>query len=147
MSQLHGGMCKSLCSVYVKLLAIFPELEAARPRSTSGIQALCALHIALEKTKNILQHCSECSKLYLVRTAPSLLLFSFFLRDMLDTFIKIFPHLNILSLKFSNYHLVFSNGDYSLIDLTPFAHILVLIEHLHISSTLTISNNVLMSLF
>lgn len=60
-------MCKSLCTVYIKVLAIFPELEAARPRSTSGIQALCALHIALEKTKNILQHCAECSKLYLVR--------------------------------------------------------------------------------
>ncbi|CAA2999201.1 U-box domain-containing 45-like [Olea europaea subsp. europaea] len=73
-SQLHGGMCKSLCSVYVKLLAIFPELEAARPRSTSGIQALCALHIALEKTKNILQHCSECSKLYLALTGDSVVL-------------------------------------------------------------------------
>ncbi|KAL0357783.1 UNVERIFIED_CONTAM: U-box domain-containing protein 6 [Sesamum calycinum] len=51
-------MCKSLCAMYVKVLAIFPDLEAARPRSTSGIQALCALHIALEKTKNVLQHCA-----------------------------------------------------------------------------------------
>lgn len=65
--QLHGGMCKSLSAIYAKVLGIFPELEAARPRSTTGIQALCALHIALEKTKNILQHCAECSKLYLVR--------------------------------------------------------------------------------
>ncbi|KAL2559927.1 U-box domain-containing protein 45 [Forsythia ovata] len=60
--------------VYVKVLAIFPELEAARPRSTSGIQALCALHMALEKTKNILQHCSECSKLYLAITGDSVVL-------------------------------------------------------------------------
>lgn len=59
-------MCKSLSAIYAKVLGIFPELEAARPRSTSGIQALCALHIALEKTKNVLQHCAECSKLYLV---------------------------------------------------------------------------------
>ncbi|KAI3467684.1 hypothetical protein Pfo_024347 [Paulownia fortunei] len=72
--KLHGEMCKSLCGVYVKVLAIFPDLEAARPRSTSGIQALCALHIALEKTKNILQHCAECSKLYLAITGDSVVL-------------------------------------------------------------------------
>ncbi|CAA0820097.1 U-box domain-containing protein 45 [Striga hermonthica] len=72
--KLHGEMCKSLCGVYVKVLGIFPELEAARPRSTSGIQALCALHIALEKTKNILQHCAECSKLYLAITGDSVVL-------------------------------------------------------------------------
>ncbi|PWA53728.1 Armadillo [Artemisia annua] len=64
--QLHGGMCNTLSVIYVKVLSIFPDLEAARPRSTSGIQALCSLHIALEKTKNLLQHCAECSKLYLV---------------------------------------------------------------------------------
>ncbi|KAL8520177.1 hypothetical protein ACS0TY_010917 [Phlomoides rotata] len=67
-------MCKSLCTVYAKVLTIFPDLEAARPRSTSGIQALCALHIALEKTKNILQHCAECSKLYLAITGDSVVL-------------------------------------------------------------------------
>ncbi|KAI3685202.1 hypothetical protein L6452_34439 [Arctium lappa] len=39
-----------------------------QPRSTSGIQALCSLHIALEKTKNLLQHCAECSKLYLANS-------------------------------------------------------------------------------
>ncbi|KAG8365921.1 hypothetical protein BUALT_Bualt17G0022200 [Buddleja alternifolia] len=72
--KLHGEMCKSLCSVYLRVLAIFPDLEAARPRSTSGIQALCALHIALEKTKNILQHCAECSKLYLAITGDSVVL-------------------------------------------------------------------------
>ncbi|PIN15113.1 Ubiquitin--protein ligase [Handroanthus impetiginosus] len=72
--KLHGDMCKSLCAVYLRVLAIFPELEAARPRSTSGIQALCALHIALEKTKNILQHCAECSKLYLAITGDSVVL-------------------------------------------------------------------------
>ncbi|KAL8535104.1 hypothetical protein ACS0TY_010935 [Phlomoides rotata] len=72
--KLHGEMCKSLCTVYAKVLTIFPDLEAARPRSTSGIQALCALHIALEKTKNILQHCAECSKLYLAITGDSVVL-------------------------------------------------------------------------
>ncbi|VFQ93261.1 unnamed protein product [Cuscuta campestris] len=72
--KLHGGMCKSLYVVYAKVLGIFPELEAARPRSTTGIQALCALHIALEKIKNILQHCAECSKLYLAITGDSVVL-------------------------------------------------------------------------
>ncbi|KAI4384197.1 hypothetical protein MLD38_002382 [Melastoma candidum] len=73
-AKLHGGMCKTLSVIYCKVLAIFPRLEAARPRSKSGIQALCSLHVALEKTKNILQHCSNCSKLYLAITGDSVLL-------------------------------------------------------------------------
>ncbi|GAV85830.1 U-box domain-containing protein/KAP domain-containing protein [Cephalotus follicularis] len=72
-AKLHGGMCKVLSAIYCKVLSIFPSLEAARPRSRSGIQALCSLHIALEKAKNILQHCSECSKLYLAITGDSVL--------------------------------------------------------------------------
>ncbi|KAK4486079.1 hypothetical protein RD792_008746 [Penstemon davidsonii] len=72
--QLHSEMCKNLCVVYVKVLTIFPEIEAARPRSTSGIQALCSLHISLEKTKNILQHCADCSKLYLAVTGDAVIL-------------------------------------------------------------------------
>lgn len=68
--QLHRDMCKELSAVYCKVLSIFPSLEEARPRSKSGIQALCSLHIALEKAKNILQHCSESSKLYLVSFPP-----------------------------------------------------------------------------
>lgn len=73
-AKLHGDMCRTLSAIYCKVLAIFPELEAARPRSKSGIQALCSLHVALEKTKNILRHCSECSKLYLAITGDSVLL-------------------------------------------------------------------------
>ncbi|EEF47498.1 ubiquitin-protein ligase, putative [Ricinus communis] len=73
-AKLHGEMCKALSATYCKILSIFPSLEAARPRSKSGIQALCSLHIALEKAKNILQHCSECSKLYLAITGDSVLL-------------------------------------------------------------------------
>ncbi|KAL3649872.1 U-box domain-containing protein 6 [Castilleja foliolosa] len=72
--KLHGEMCKSLSGVYVKVLTLFPDIEATRPKSTSGIQALCALHIALEKTKNILQYCAECSKLYLAITGDSVVL-------------------------------------------------------------------------
>ncbi|KAB2624912.1 U-box domain-containing protein 6 [Pyrus ussuriensis x Pyrus communis] len=52
-------------------MSIFPSLEAARPRSKSGIQALCSLHVAPEESKNVLQHCVECSKLYLAITGDS----------------------------------------------------------------------------
>lgn len=67
-------MCKALSVIYCKVLSIFPSLEAARPRSKTGIQALCSLHVALEKAKNVLHHCSVCSKLYLVRFIPSVVL-------------------------------------------------------------------------
>ncbi|KAG5040864.1 hypothetical protein JHK85_013340 [Glycine max] len=73
-AKLHGQMCKTLSIIYCKVLSVFPSLEAARPRSKSGIQALCSLHVALEKVKNVLQHCSECSKLYLAITGDSVLL-------------------------------------------------------------------------
>ena len=65
--QLHRGMCKQLSMIVCRILEIFPVLEAGRPRSKSGIHALCSLHVALDKAKNLFQHCSECSKLYLVR--------------------------------------------------------------------------------
>ncbi|XP_042499664.1 U-box domain-containing protein 6-like [Macadamia integrifolia] len=70
-AKLHGGMCSKLSAILCKILDIFPVLEAARPRSKSGIQALCSLHVALEKAKTLLQHCSECSKLYLAITGDS----------------------------------------------------------------------------
>ncbi|KAK7379558.1 hypothetical protein VNO80_05021 [Phaseolus coccineus] len=73
-AKLHGEMCKCLSAIYCKILLLFPSLEAARPRSKSGIQALCSLHVALEKAKNVLRHCSESSKLYLAITADSVLL-------------------------------------------------------------------------
>ncbi|XP_023002160.1 U-box domain-containing protein 45-like isoform X2 [Cucurbita maxima] len=67
-------MCKALSSIYCKASSIFPSLEEARPRSKSGIQALCSLHVALEKAKNTLLHCTESSKLYLAITGDSVLL-------------------------------------------------------------------------
>lgn len=73
-AKLHGGMCRILSGIVCKVLSIFPVLEATRPRSKSGIQALCSLHVALEKSKSLLQHCSDCSKLYLAITGDSILL-------------------------------------------------------------------------
>ncbi|KAE9601105.1 hypothetical protein Lal_00023788 [Lupinus albus] len=73
-AKLHVEMCKVLSVIYCKVLSVLPSLEAARPRSKSGIRALCSLHVALEKAKNVLQHCSDCSKLYLAITGDSVLL-------------------------------------------------------------------------
>lgn len=73
-AKLHGGICKALSAIVCKVMGIFPVLEAARPRSKSGIQSLCSLHVALEKAKNLLLHCSESSKLYLAITGDSVLL-------------------------------------------------------------------------
>ncbi|KAK3144422.1 hypothetical protein QOZ80_4AG0312860 [Eleusine coracana subsp. coracana] len=41
--------------------------------SSSGLLALSTLSISVEKAKNLLQYCSECSKLYLALTAESVL--------------------------------------------------------------------------
>ncbi|XP_078447247.1 U-box domain-containing protein 45-like [Wolffia australiana] len=72
-AKLHGEMCRSLSSIVCKVLAIFPIIEASRPRSKSGIQSLCSLHVELEKAKNLLRHCSESSRLYLAITNESTL--------------------------------------------------------------------------
>ncbi|KAM0926065.1 hypothetical protein ACQ4PT_003894 [Festuca glaucescens] len=73
-AKLHAGMCRAFHPVVSKLLAIFPFIEASRPRSKSGIQALCSLHVALDKSKGLLQLCADCSRLYLAITAETVLL-------------------------------------------------------------------------
>ncbi|KAL5220692.1 hypothetical protein ABZP36_025405 [Zizania latifolia] len=73
-AKLHAGMCRAFHPAVSKLLAIFPFIEASRPRSKSGIQALCSLHVAIDKAKGLLQHCADCSKLYLAITAETVLL-------------------------------------------------------------------------
>ncbi|WOL03650.1 hypothetical protein Cni_G12370 [Canna indica] len=72
--KLHGGMFTMLSRIVHKVLDIFPLIEAARPRSKSGIQSLCSLHVALDKGKGLLHHCSDCSKLYLAITGECILL-------------------------------------------------------------------------
>ncbi|KAH9302218.1 hypothetical protein KI387_013801, partial [Taxus chinensis] len=73
-AKLHGGMSRKLARVVYNMMKIFPAVEAARPRCQSGIQALCALHLALEKAKTLLQHCADCSTLYLAITGDSILI-------------------------------------------------------------------------
>lgn len=65
--QVHQLMCTELLKLVGGVSRVLPKIEAARPRSTSGIQALCSLNNAIDKAKQILQYCGESSKLYLVR--------------------------------------------------------------------------------
>ncbi|KAF3337925.1 U-box domain-containing protein 45 [Carex littledalei] len=70
--KLHGGMCQQLWSPLQKLLGVFPKVEAARPGSAPGIQALSLVNLSIHKSKGLLEHCSEYSKLYLAVTGNSL---------------------------------------------------------------------------
>ncbi|PNY00552.1 U-box domain-containing protein 5-like, partial [Trifolium pratense] len=54
-------------------MRILPNIEEARPRCSSGIESLCSLHNSIEKARLLLQHCSECSKLYLAVTGDTVL--------------------------------------------------------------------------
>ncbi|KAJ1703715.1 hypothetical protein LUZ63_003494 [Rhynchospora breviuscula] len=71
--KLHGSMYNAFHPIVCKVMGIFSCIEASRPRSKSGIQALCSLHVALDRAKTLLQHCSDCSKLYLAITSDSIL--------------------------------------------------------------------------
>lgn len=64
--QVHRAMCAELLKIVDKVSSILPEIEAARPRCSDGIKALCSLNCAIGKANILLQHCSESSKLYLV---------------------------------------------------------------------------------
>lgn len=49
-----------------RISKILPEIEAARPGSPEGREALCDLNSGIEKAGLLLQYCQESSKLYLV---------------------------------------------------------------------------------
>ncbi|TKY55830.1 U-box domain-containing protein 5 [Spatholobus suberectus] len=71
--KVHRTMCTELRKLVDRILRIFPRIEAARPRSTLGIEALCLLNKAVDKAKQLLLYCSESSKLYLAITGDSIL--------------------------------------------------------------------------
>ncbi|KAF0891751.1 hypothetical protein E2562_010948 [Oryza meyeriana var. granulata] len=71
--KLHGALCKQLHKIVLEVLDAIQVLEATRPGNNSGLLALSSLRIAVEKAKNLLQYCSECSKLYLALTAENVL--------------------------------------------------------------------------
>ncbi|KDP27554.1 hypothetical protein JCGZ_20087 [Jatropha curcas] len=66
--KVHRLMCTELMKLVDRIGKLFPEIEAARPRCSSGIQALCLLNDTIEKAKQILRYCCESSKLYMVIT-------------------------------------------------------------------------------
>ncbi|KAB2094736.1 hypothetical protein ES319_A02G180000v1 [Gossypium barbadense] len=68
----HHLMCTELRKFVDRILKIFPEIEAARPRCSLGIKALCSLNNALERAKLLLQYCNESSKLYLAITTDAI---------------------------------------------------------------------------
>ncbi|KAK8710401.1 hypothetical protein V6N13_145725 [Hibiscus sabdariffa] len=70
--KVHHVMCTELGKLVDRIKQIFPKIEAARPRCSSGIKALCSLNSAIDKAKLLLQYCSESSKLYLAITTDAL---------------------------------------------------------------------------
>lgn len=66
--QVHFLVCTELLKLVDRISRIFPSIEAARPRCSSGIQELCLLNSAIDRTKLHLQKCSDSnsSKFYLV---------------------------------------------------------------------------------
>lgn len=71
--KVHSVMCTELMKVVDRIDKIFPEIEAFRPRCSSGIQSLCLLNSAIDKAKSSLRDCSESSKLYLALTGHAVL--------------------------------------------------------------------------
>ncbi|KAL0739518.1 hypothetical protein Bca4012_015728 [Brassica carinata] len=71
--KMHSSMCLELKNLVDRVMSIFPDIEDARPGSSSGIQTLCLLNKALEKAKLLLQYCSESSKLYMAVTGDAIL--------------------------------------------------------------------------
>lgn len=71
--KVHSRICTELKKLVDRISRILPSIEAARPPSSSGIQSLCLLTSAIDKAKQLLQQCSESSKLYLAMTGESIL--------------------------------------------------------------------------
>ncbi|XP_061972724.1 U-box domain-containing protein 5-like isoform X2 [Populus nigra] len=70
--KVHHSMCTELMKLVDRVSKKFPEIEAARPRCSSGIQALSLLNKALEKARQHLEYCCDSSKLYLAITGDAI---------------------------------------------------------------------------
>ncbi|KAG6385941.1 hypothetical protein SASPL_154824 [Salvia splendens] len=71
--KVHAQIYSELFKVVVRVSKNFPEIEAARPRCSSGIEALCLLNDGIVKAKSLLQQWSESSVLYLALTGDAIL--------------------------------------------------------------------------
>ncbi|XP_038893431.1 U-box domain-containing protein 5 isoform X1 [Benincasa hispida] len=66
--KVHCRMCNELMKLVDRVSEILPEIEAARPGSPEGRQALCNLNDGKMKAELLLQYCRDSSKLYLALT-------------------------------------------------------------------------------
>lgn len=73
-AMVHNSICSELINVLDKIVGVLPAIESARPGYTAGIQELCSLNNTIEKAKLLIQHCAECSMLYLAITGESVVL-------------------------------------------------------------------------
>ncbi|CAM6058474.1 unnamed protein product [Sphagnum tenellum] len=73
-AQLHGELC-GLLDVFVKRLqGLGPALDVERTHfQKSGVQALCALQLAIAKARSLLNYCADSSKLYLAIKGETML--------------------------------------------------------------------------
>ncbi|KAJ6736278.1 U BOX DOMAIN-CONTAINING [Salix viminalis] len=71
--KVHRSMCLELKSFVDRISQIYPAIESARPRCTSGVLNLCSLGFNMDKSELIIQHCATSSKLYLAITAKKIL--------------------------------------------------------------------------
>ncbi|CAK7346355.1 unnamed protein product [Dovyalis caffra] len=72
--DVHRLMCLELKNFVDRISQIFPAIESARPRCTSGLQVLCSLVVTMDRAKLLIQCCTNSSKLYLAITADRMLL-------------------------------------------------------------------------
>ncbi|KAJ0086917.1 hypothetical protein Patl1_09156 [Pistacia atlantica] len=63
--KVHRLMCLELKKLIQRISHIISDIESARPRCTSGLQTFCSFQQAMDKANSLIQHCSQCSKLYL----------------------------------------------------------------------------------
>ncbi|GAB2279552.1 hypothetical protein Dimus_014195 [Dionaea muscipula] len=70
--KVHRDMCTQLLILVDRVSKLFPAIEAAQPRCSSGIQALCLFQNAIEKAQGLVQQCSVSSKLYLAITGEAI---------------------------------------------------------------------------
>ncbi|CAL1394725.1 unnamed protein product [Linum trigynum] len=70
--KVHHLMCAQLMMLVERITQIKPQIEASRPRCSSGIHALVSLGSALDKANQLLQYCSGSSKLYLAMTGEAM---------------------------------------------------------------------------
>lgn len=71
--KVHRSMCLQLKSFVDRISQIYPAIESARPRCTSGVLNLCSLCFTKDKAELIIQHCANSSKLYLVLAVISIM--------------------------------------------------------------------------